>query len=206
MSATLAAVLFCGVPPARFAAAAATPPPTPPPIGNPTTTPAPSPTPGTGGPSLATPSATLPPAKAAAKPYATPTPPANARKGIEGVWEVQLQHPNVTDYTHFLLKQTGNTITGTYEDGTKKKFPLAGSVDGDAIRMIVSMPDGTSLLFEGKLDGTTDMLGMFTSPKEEVPFTASYRAKEKWIENVNPAPGGMGMPNGPGGGGTYNPP
>jgi hypothetical protein len=202
----LAAIFFCSVPSTQSAAAAATPPPTPPPIGNPTTTPVPSPTPGTGGPSLATPSATLPPAKAAAKAKtsATPTPPANPRKGIEGVWEVQLQHPNTTDYTHFILKQEGDTLTGTYLDGSKKKYPIAGSVDGDAVRMIVSMPDGTSLLFEGKLDGTTDMLGMYTSPKEQVPFTASYRAKEKWIENVNPAPGGLGMPNS--GGGTYTPP
>jgi hypothetical protein len=199
----LAAILFCSVPSAQSPAVAATPPPTPPPIGNPTTTPVPSPTPGTGAPSLATPSATLPPAKPA-KASATPTPPANPRKGIEGVWEVQLQHPNTTDYTHFILKQNGDTLTGTYLDGSKKKYPLAGSVDGEAVRMIVSMPDGTSLLFEGKLDGTTDMLGMYTSPKEQVPFTASYRAKEKWIENVNPAPGGLGMPNS--GGGTYNPP
>jgi hypothetical protein len=203
----LAAVFFCSVPSVAPTAAAATPPPTPPPIGNPTTTPVPSPTPGTGGPSLATPSATLPPAKSAAKAHATPSPPANPRKGIEGVWEVQLQHPNTTDYTHFILKQSGDTLTGTYLDGSKKTYPLAGSVDGEAVRMIVSMPDGTSLLFEGKLDGTTDMLGMFTSPKEQLPFTASYRAKEKWIENVNPAPGGLGMPNSGGGqGGTYTPP
>ena len=116
---------------------------------------------------------------------------------------MQLQHQNTTDYTHFYLKQTGNTITGTYLDDSKKKYPLAGSVDGEAVRLIVTRPDGTSLLFEGKLDGTTDMLGMFTSPKEQLPFTASYRAKEKWIENVNPAPGGMGMPNS---GGGYTPP
>ena len=53
------------------------------------------------------------------------------------------------------------------------------------------MPNGTTLLLEGKLDGTTDMIGMLTLPSGEVPFTAAYRAKAKWIDNVNPSPGGI---------------
>jgi hypothetical protein len=63
------------------------------------------------------------------------------------------------------------------------------------------MPDGTTLLLEGRLDGTTDMVGELTMAGGEVPFTASYRPKEKWIENVNPSPGGVG-----GGNGSYTPP
>jgi hypothetical protein len=56
-------------------------------------------------------------------------------------------------------------------------------------------------LLEGKLDGTTDMVGMLTMPDGQLPFTASYRAKEKWIENVNPSPGGgISQPGG------YTPP
>ncbi len=62
------------------------------------------------------------------------------------------------------------------------------------------MPNGTTLLLEGKLDGTTDMVGMLTMPDGQLPFTASYRAKEKWIENVNPSPGGISQPGG------YTPP
>ena len=75
--------------------------------------------------------------------------------------------------------------------------------------MLVSMPDGTTILLEGRLDGTTDMIGMMTTAKEQVPFTAGYRPKEKWIENVNPSPGGVGLPSGGGigggGGGGYPP-
>ena len=59
------------------------------------------------------------------------------------------------------------------------------------------MPNGTTMLLEGKLDGTTDMVGKLTLPDRKVPFTASYRAKEKWIDNINPSPGGM--PAGQGG-------
>lgn len=149
----------------------------------------------------------LPDASTRPGPKPTPTPPTDARKGLEGVWEVQIQRASRTEYTHFkLLDQDGATLTGIYLDGKGKKYPLAGSVDGQQIRLIVTMPDGTSLLMEARLDGTTDMVGMFTSPTEQIPFTASYRPKEKWIENVNPSPGGLGgQPGAPGGGG-YTPP
>jgi hypothetical protein len=146
---------------------------------------------------VAAPAATAAPA---AKASATPSPRPDARKGLDGVWEVQIQHPNFTDYTHFKLTQQGDALTGTYVDVKGKRYPLSGTVDGQAIRLIVTMPNGTTLLAEGKLDGTTDMVGELTMPDGQVPFTASYRAKEKWIENVNPSPGGISQP------GSYTPP
>ncbi len=178
-----AAGLMISSPGARLAAAAATPPPTPPPIASPVTPPPAAPAPST------TPSTTFPLTKAT--PYARPSPPPpNPRKGVEGVWEVAIQHTNTTDYTHFLLTQTGDQISGTYVDG-KTKYPLAGSLDGQQIRLVVTMPNGTTLLMEGKLDGTTDMIGEMTSPKGAVPFSAEYRPKTNWMENVNPSPGGV---------------
>jgi hypothetical protein len=176
--------LMLSTPSARHTAAAATPPPTPPPISSPVTPPPAAPMPST------TPSTAFPITGATPATRPSPSPPPNARKGIEGVWEVAIQHSNSTDYTHFLLRQAGDQLSGTYLDG-KTKYPLAGTLDGQQIRLIVTMPNGTTLLLEGKLDGTTDMLGMMTSPKGEVPFTASYRAKTNWIENVNPSPGGV---------------
>ncbi len=198
------AILLASTPRAQVVAVAATPPPTPPPIGTPATpqptaslVPAPATTPSYG-PMVTNSSAT---------PKPTPSPPADARRGLEGVWEVQIQHSSTTDYTHFALKQQGDALTGTYVDARGKKYPIAGSVDGQAVRLIVSMPNGTTLLLEGKLDGTTDMIGMLTMPNGVVPFTAAYRAKEKWIENVNATPGGVGGGGmGGGSGGGYTPP
>jgi hypothetical protein len=180
----LGAGLFAGALGTRTPAIAATPPPTPPPIGapaspQPTASPLPGETPlplGTVGPS--------------------PSPPPSARKGIDGVWEVQIQHPNGTDYTHFAIRQDGDALTGTYLDSRGKRYPLAGTVDGQAVRLIVTLPNGTTLLLEGRLDGTTDMAGMLTSSDGQVGFTAAYRAKEKWIENVNPTPGGVNQSGG----------
>lgn len=151
----------------------------------------------------ALPGATGPGAPAAA-PSTAPTPPPNARKGVEGVWEVQIQRGSNTEYTHLVLNQDGTTIGGTYVNSNGKKYPLAGSLDGQTVRIVVTLPDGTSLTLEGRLDGTTDMIGEFTSPKEQVPFTAAYRAKSKFIDNLNAAPGGLGGSNG--GGGYGSPP
>ncbi|HLY02730.1 MAG TPA: hypothetical protein VKR56_09575 [Candidatus Cybelea sp.] len=196
--AIVAVALSCGLPPGRIAAIAATPPPTPPPLG---ATAAMTPEPDSS--TLPQPAATLFPLGAPAKSgksTPTPSPPPNARKGLDGVWEVQIQHPDVTDYTHFQLRQQGGALSGTYLDSKKKQYPLVGTVDGQDVRLIVSLPNGTTLLLEGKLDGTTDMVGMLTTAGGQIPFTASYRAKEKWIENVNPSPGGISQP------GSYTPP
>ena len=183
--AAAAAELMISAPGVRLAAAAATPPPTPPPINAAVTPPPAAPVPST------TPSVTFPVTGATPATASRPKPSAPpARKGIEGVWEVAIQHMNNTDYTHFSLAQQGDQLTGTYTDG-KSKYPLTGTLDGQAVRLIVSLPSGTTMVLEGKLDGTTDMIGLMTSPKGEVPFTASYRAKTNWIENVNPAPGGV---------------
>ena len=193
----VAIALVSGLPPGRIAAAAATPPPTPPPINSPAMTPQPDSS------MLPQPAATLFPLGApakSAKSTPTPSPPPNSRKGLDGVWEVEIQHPSATDYTHFQLQQQGAALTGTYLDAKKKQYPLVGTVDGQDVRLIVSLPNGTTLLLEGKLDGTTDMVGMLTTAGGEIPFTASYRAKEKWIENVSPSPGGVSQPGG------YTPP
>ena len=191
---TLAAALFLAASFGLRPAAAATPPPTPPPIGTPA---APAPAAG----SFSLPAVTPSPAPATTTaPKPTPTPPRDARKGLNGVWEVAIQHATGTDYTHFALTQQGDALSGTYVDGRGKKFPLVGSLDCQAVRLIVTLPNGTTLLLEGKLDGTTDMVGILTSTDGQVPFTAAYRAKEKWIENVNPSPGGIPQPGG------YTPP
>lgn len=175
------------------AAAAATPPPSPPPLQ--TAAPVPQFTSAPGLPMTPQSQQTPDPASSGEPNiFATPSPPPNARQGIDGVWEVQIQRGTQVEYTHFKIKQTDNAITGTYLDQTNKQFPLAGSLDGKDVRIIVTLKDGSSLTFAATLDGTTDMLGLLTTPKDSVPFTAAYRPKEDFLENINagPAMGGQG--------------
>ncbi len=155
-------------------------------------------------PAPAAPQATEPPAlfgpKRGTPVRSTPSPIPDERKGLDGVWEVQIQRGGDTEYNHFNIKQTGTAIAGTYLTKDNKKYPLAGTVDGQSVRLVVTLADGSTILLEARLDGTTDMLGMFTDAKERVPFTAAYRPKEKWIDNLNAQPGGLG------GQGGYQPP
>lgn len=174
-------------------AAAATAPPTPPPLPAVTTTPA-----ATAAPIPFSVPTLTPVGSPNPNPTKTPAPRAGIRKGIEGVWEVQIQRGAATEYDHFQLKQNDNALTGFYLDADKKKFPLAGSLDGKTVRIVVTFADGTTAIFSAQLDGTTDMLGLMTTPKESTPFTAGYRPKESFFDNINPAPGGMGGGMGPG--------
>jgi hypothetical protein len=194
---------------------AATPPPTPPPINTPATAPTygPDAIPLVGASStpIPIPSGFGLPGTSTPKPgSATPSPPPNPRNGLEGVWEMVIQRSTQPEYVHFQLKQTGTALTGNYLDHGGKAYPLTGTVDGQHFRMIVTLPNGTSALLEGRLDGTSDMVGKLTTPQEEAYFTASWRPKEKWIENINASPGGLGGggggAGGPGGGGGGYPP
>ena len=148
-----------------------------------------------------------------AKPaHATPAPPKDVdsnRVGLTGVWEVALQQPAGVVYTHFKIAQSGNILTGTYLDEKNKKYPLSGSVDGKDVRVVVSLPDGSDLVFKGSQDTFTDMVGTLDTAKDTIGFTAAYRPKYKWTDNLNPTPaGGMGgsgggLGGGPGGGTPY---
>lgn len=126
-----------------------------------------------------------------ATPHPAPTPPTPPRVGIEGVWEIAIQQGSTTTYTHLQLKQRQNALTGTYLDSGKNASPAIGTVDGGSVRIIVTLKDGSEIVFQGQLDGTTDMVGMMTTPTQEVPFTADYRPKENFFDNLNENPTGI---------------
>jgi len=134
--------------------------------------------------------------------------PTEPRIGITGVWEVQIQHPNRTSYAHFSIHQTGESVAGTYLDPHGKKARFAGSLSQGNLNIVVTLPGGKILRFVSELNGTTDMVGMYTDAAgKRIAFTASYRPKEKFFDSLSPVPGGLGgVGNGPGGGGAYNPP
>lgn len=132
---------------------------------------------------------------------ATPAPPKDTednRVGISGVWEVAMQRPTGVVYTHFKLTQKGDVLTGTYLDEKGKKFPLTGTVDGKSVKVIVTMPDSAPLLFSAEQDGGTDMIGTVDGTADNtIGFTAEYRPKYKWIDNLTPGTGGITNPGVP---------
>jgi hypothetical protein len=149
-------------------------------------------------PSLAPP-APAPAASASIKlnPKATPAPPKDTsvkRVGISGVWEIAIQRVTGVTYTHFKIDQKDNVLTGEYLDADGKKFPLFGSIDAKNVRVVVSLPTGATLVFSATVDGFSDMIGMIAMTSESVPFTAAYRPKYNWLDNLSPGTGGMGVP------------
>ncbi len=126
-----------------------------------------------------------------AAPHGSPSPPPPQRVGIEGVWELAIQQGANTTYAHLKLKQRQDALTGTYLDPSNKPSPAVGVVDGGNVRIVVSLRDGSSIVFEARLDGTTDMVGMMTTPTGEIPFTGDYRPKENFFDNLNENPTGL---------------
>ncbi|MFN2527545.1 MAG: hypothetical protein ABR584_02400 [Candidatus Baltobacteraceae bacterium] len=175
--------------------AAATAPPSPPPLRN---VPAPGPS---GAIASPTPDAAISiPIAPGAHPAAGPTaPPEDGRKGIEGVWEVAIQTPDgETKYDHFKLTQKGPVLTGVYLDNqhNNKKYPVAGSIDGKTFHLVVTKDDGTTITLSAQVDGTSDMVGLMQEGSNQVAFTAAYRPKYRFLDEIAPGvPGGLGSGN-----------
>ncbi|MBC5815472.1 MAG: hypothetical protein GIW97_02925 [Candidatus Eremiobacteraeota bacterium] len=204
-SAALAAGVFAPGTSRIVAAATAPPSPPPPPLRN---VPAPGPT---GAIATSTPAAAISiPIAPGAHPAGQPSaPPEDGRKGLEGVWEVAIQTPDGdTKYDHFKLVQKGSVLTGSYLDNqhNNKKYPVAGSLDGKTFHLVVTKDDGTTITLSAQVDGTSDMVGMMQEGSNQVAFTAAYRPKYRFLDDISPGvPGGLGSGGNSGGGSGYPP-
>ena len=116
-------------------------------------------------------------------PSDTPQPPQFTT--LDGVWEVEMQPlgRRLAVYSHLNITTTGATITGSWQNGSKKTttLPMTGTFDGRLISMTVTMPNGTSSTFSGYVETFADMVGLYrTSDKDPgMAFTAEHRKKLK---------------------------
>jgi hypothetical protein len=109
-------------------------------------------------------------------PSSAPTSPAFAT--LDGKWEVQVQYIDHTDYSHFTLKQSGQTIAGTW-NVEKDAYPLEGTYDGRLFKFTVKQPS-TTLQLSGYVETASDMVGIIVHEKgENTAFTASHRIPSK---------------------------
>jgi len=131
------------------------------------------------------------------------TSPADDRKNLDGVWEVVLQPMNGEPvYDHLKLTQKVNIITGSFMDNEhgNKQYPVAGSIDGKTVHIVVTKDDGSTIRFNGTVDNLTDMIGLVQVGSASIAFTAAYRPKYKFIDTIAPMPGGGGLGTGNGNG------
>ena len=68
------------------------------------------------------------------------------------------------------------------------------SYDNANRRSTLTLPNGATLTFNGTHEAFTDMVGMLALSNESVPFTAAYRPKYNWLDNLAPGTGGIGQP------------
>jgi hypothetical protein len=179
----------------------ATPPPPPPPNANSVPTPAPligTPVPATPR-ALASPSAAPSASPSAApgrrgrrgstpapeaSPSDTPEPPQFST--MDGVWEVQLQ-PLMTGktlYSHLVVAQKGDALSGTWVRSDKDKAPFTGTFDGRLFKLTATGSGATKTTWtlSGYAENFSDMVGLVTTgdPKDRgTPFTATHRKKER---------------------------
>lgn len=109
-------------------------------------------------------------------PTSAPTSPAFAT--LDGTWEVQLQFIDHTEYSHFALKQNGQSITGSW-NVEKASYPLEGTYDGRTFKFSVKQPAET-LALSGYVETASDMVGIIMHEKgPNGVFTASHRIPQK---------------------------
>jgi hypothetical protein len=107
---------------------------------------------------------------------ATPSPPAFS--SLDGDWEFVLSTPGDDIYGRLKLRQTGNTLAGTWRM-ERKDYPVEGSYDGKSIRL-TARRDNKDWTLSGYVDGASDMVGVVDDGSgKRIVFTANHREKAK---------------------------
>jgi len=129
-----------------------------------------------------------PAASPAASPSETPAPPQFT--SLDGVWEIELQTRASTYYSHLTLRQSGaqgSDVSGIWDQGGNpdKKLPLTGTFDGRLFKFTASFKE-SQYTFTGYVENYSDIVGMVSDGKNDLPFTAQHRKKEKFFNNITP--------------------
>ena len=137
----------------------------------------------------------------AASPSDTPEPPQFST--MDGVWEIQVQPLNggyKTVYSHLLVTQKGDDLSGTWIRENNAKVPFSGTFDGRLFKLTATDVKKNTWTMAGYAENFSDMVGLLvgmTPGDKGTPFTASHRKKER-LNDVGGARRG--------GGGNSSPP
>ena len=119
----------------------------------------------------------------AASPSDTPEPPQFST--MDGVWEVQLQPLNGSykvTYSHLLVTQKGDDLSGTWLRANNDKVPFTGTFDGRLFKLTATDVKKNTWTMAGYAENFSDMVGLLigaTPGDKGTPFTASHRKKER---------------------------
>jgi hypothetical protein len=99
---------------------------------------------------------------------------------ITGNWKANLQTPQGQVEVSYTFKQTGETLTGTWQAAQSPTVQISdGKVIGDKVSFVVKMDANGDLTFvhEGKIDGNEIQLTM--KPSGEFPGSTVVAKKVK---------------------------
>ena len=78
---------------------------------------------------------------------------------LTGVWAFSVVTENGTGTPTVTLKQTGDSLSGTYESGRMGILPLKGAVKEKTFTFVVSTQGGTALTFNGTVVDADNVKG-----------------------------------------------
>jgi hypothetical protein len=107
----------------------------------------------------------------------TDVPASAAAAGITGTWEVTLHTPDAGDIpATYVLKQDGEKISGTYH-GLRGPGDITGTIKGNDVVLIVTVPGQRTGRLSGKLMSATKMSGTVTgwSSNGSMPWSAEKK-------------------------------
>ena len=136
-------------------------------------------------------------AAAAATPQPSPTTAPTPYMPLEeipnGDWDVIEQGLTSIEYSRMVLREVGDTVTGTWFVDSKTTYVLDGSRDGSHLALQIkssAKSDATVLgKMEADIDGIADMVGMITLGQNEIAFQGAQHGRvPPPVDQGTPAP------------------
>lgn len=136
-------------------------------------------------------------AAAAATPQPSPTTAPTPYMPLEeipnGNWDVIEQGYASIEYSRMVLREVGNTVTGTWYVDSKTTYVLAGSRDGSHLTLTIksgAKPDAAVVgKMEADIDGIADMVGLISMGTNQIAFQGAQHGRvPPPVDASTPAP------------------
>ena len=103
-----------------------------------------------------------------------------AKSDVTGTWTFAIELANITATPTVIFKQDGETLTGEYQSQQYGKFPLKGTLKGNAIAFNFEMAiegNAIAVSYEGTVDGDSMKGEMSYGGMADGTFTAQRQKK-----------------------------
>jgi hypothetical protein len=126
-------------------------------------------------------------------PTTAPTPYMPLEEIPNGNWDVIEQGYASIEYSRMVLREVGNSVTGTWYVDGKTTYVLDGSRDGSHLTLSIksgAKPDATVLgKIEADIDGIADMVGLITMGTNQIAFQGAQHGRvPPPVDASTPAP------------------